>query len=1563
VKSNGSCHILASRENSPNHGFSAFLRSEELSDNRDQHGGLGLDVWCDSAAERQTIQRELAAAPDDTARSALLLFELGRIALSDGDRVEAAQFLLRSYSQQPSFRPTLRLARHIYRDQRDPRLLVKLLDAEARATRDHLTRAHLYRQQARALWFQLNELPPAQEKLEESIRLDPSELASSKMLELILATCEAHQGRIALVDQQLQMVSDTTARIGLLADLALLHFDEEPNEAIRLLQDASREGPNGSSLLLLLEQFLAAAHDDEQLAVVLERQAEGESADLLWKGSLLARAARLAAQRGYLDRSFDLFMRSADVDPYPDTLADCMTLLLGHGRIEQAVYVGERLFGLLDTPRLRAALACELADYFRLTLSDDTSAVDWYRRCLSIVPSYQPALEGLSALCAASGDLESQLEIHLNELASLNDSAARAHRLFRIGDLLERHGREDEALEMHRQALADKSDFLPSMLSLERLLERSGRWTELLDLHERQLAHETDEERVVHLLETMAGIRYHYLDQPDRAVDCYLQVVERMPTHLGAVSTAARLCAEAGRWRDLVVLYEREIDLTTDGQRRLELLQRAGDVWESRLFDLEHAIDCYRRALDFNPEFLPALRALGRLYRQKGRWKDLIAMHQAEANVCADAEHAIALLCTIAEVYEEELLDEEAAAQAYSDVLARRPGYLHAIESLARIWEQLGRWGELVDLLLSSIDLIEDKVAQATVLCRVGVLRAERLADTELAIQDLRQALRLAPDLVPARAMLEYLLVSAEAEDQFVELLEEQIGHSSNLHERAQIARQLGELAERTRQDPSRAAAYYEQSIEAEPDLLTAYSLARLSGEMGQTNRYAALLEFIAAQISDERFAAEIDVRVGQLKAAAQVGDPLPHYTRALQLGVGRAHAERAMERYVRDTRQYARLPDVLAARIERTTDKLELACLFSEIAQCYQELGDSSAAEQAYRSALEHDAKHVSALWGLGRLLALQERWPECVEIAEREAAACGSVRGTAAALLRAAELARELLRDEERALPLYKQVLRLQPGHAHAYDCLRAILMRRESWAELASLMRAQISATDDEQQQARIFEELGYLYLDRLSQQLKGEACLRRLISLEPDNMAALTTLGDLYSSRQEWHKAEVAYARAVEAADGPDARAATRRRLGQVYRQLGRAADALVAFREAAVGGETWPDSWLLRQIAETAEETGDYLEQANALDQLADVTEDDGERLAARKQVAQISEQYLDDEERAIRSFQQVLVADPLELDTVERLAALYGRSSNRAALTQHLQAAVAHHRAAIADSPTEGRLYEQLARIYRWQRQYDRYYCVCLVLKHMGTLPATEEQFLDEHGRLCAAEPRLPLDPSAYDQLFSTSRRFAPVLAMFRLLAPAAVKALAVDPSRWGLGRSDRVNKHPQRSELMRLSGIVGSELEFDLWLLPGADGVQSVAEARSFGRLALVLDRSLVEGQISLAHRFHLGRAFMALNEPLLLLSGLDALGLDALLSSLIRQLKPVVARERSAGESAEIEELATRIIKATPRKSKRGACGVPECRRRRGQSCAARRATIRGSACCAACGPLLSG
>jgi len=105
------------------------------------------------------------------------------------------------------------------------------------------------------------------------------------------------------------------------------------------------------------------------------------------------------------------------------------------------------------------------------------------------------------------------------------------------------------------------------------------------------------------------------------------RILELAPDHLPSLRNLARLYERVGKWPELIQVHETEASLTGDTKQVLSLHHLNAEILEEKLKDRPRATAAYERVLALSPTYLPALKALGRLYGQENRWEELIRMY------------------------------------------------------------------------------------------------------------------------------------------------------------------------------------------------------------------------------------------------------------------------------------------------------------------------------------------------------------------------------------------------------------------------------------------------------------------------------------------------------------------------------------------------------------------------------------------------------------------------------------------------------------------------------------------------------------------------------------------------------------------------------------------------------------------------------------------------------------------------------------------------------------------------------------------------------------------------
>ena len=87
------------------------------------------------------------------------------------------------------------------------------------------------------------------------------------------------------------------------------------------------------------------------------------------------------------------------------------------------------------------------------------------------------------------------------------------------------------------------------------------------------------------------------LDDAEKAVDVYQLVLEIDPDDLPALGHLDGLFEATSQWRDLLQVLERQSELVTEEEPRVELRFRIGELWRRHLEDPTQAIEIYRDIL------------------------------------------------------------------------------------------------------------------------------------------------------------------------------------------------------------------------------------------------------------------------------------------------------------------------------------------------------------------------------------------------------------------------------------------------------------------------------------------------------------------------------------------------------------------------------------------------------------------------------------------------------------------------------------------------------------------------------------------------------------------------------------------------------------------------------------------------------------------------------------------------------------------------------------------------------------------------------------------------------
>lgn len=573
----------------------------------------------------------------------------------------------------------------------------------------------------------------------------------------------------------------------------------------------------------------------------------------------------------------------------------------------------------------------------------------------------------------------------------------------------------------------------------------------------------------------------------------YQTALNSDPRDPAALRALGEQAAKEGRWQELVDYLQREAEVCEHPGEKADLLLQKARVRHEKLGSAEEALQDVRAALSANPFMRAARETEWQLLIELGRWQELAASLEAEANSVAaggNSRHAAALHMVRAEVCEFRLNDPEGAEKACAQALATGAIRLAHVPPLEIQCKQ-GKWTEFAETLQameSSSSTFEEKAAW-------GNLRAH-LLECRLGKPD------------EADKIL----------DEFIESTPTEV--IPNWAPGAVLAR--SEMAFSRGNDP---------------DLADTYSLLLnlLESDQEQTPApWRAALMYRVGEISE--------AIAGNVAAGSGTAAALEKYRGAHQRVPEDPRPLRAMIRLQRSGNQ----EDLLKSRLALT--KIEtgpaLGSIYHLAMGRTQELGLKRVEEAlgSYRKArqlapswhlLEYEAEATRRLW----------LWNELTGLRAEQADQAADVKLKAALLYERAQILQHRLDQPDNAAEAYRQALTVPATALGMVRSLAQCYSDQGDMENLARTLMGQERLVSDSVYLVHLGLRAGDLWL-RLTREDEAFKALSAVVQRESHNLEALLTLEEICYAQKSLQNLYGIQQRILEAID-PNTDASYRR----------------------------------------------------------------------------------------------------------------------------------------------------------------------------------------------------------------------------------------------------------------------------------------------------------------------------------------------------------------------------------------------------------------------------------
>ncbi|HVR20798.1 MAG TPA: tetratricopeptide repeat protein, partial [Polyangiaceae bacterium] len=854
----------------------------------------------------------------------------------------------------------------------------------------------------------------------------------AEILEPLYRAQGEHQKLVGVHEVQVARADSAERKVELLHQIAALYEDAggDLNAAFSTMARALSFDPSHAATRESIDRLARNTGRLLDLAGVYEELAAAQT-DPELGSQLFAAAARVFEQDvPNVDRAIELYQRVLAIDPANLAAAEALQALFqGVERYADMSLILQSKASMLEDVEEQKNALYQAALLEEEVLERPREAIGVYHKVLEIDPEDIRTIDALVKLYLSLSAWEELLATYTKKVDLLLDPSEKKIILYQVGAVFERELRDvARSIDTYQRVLEIDPDDLTALSRLDVLYQSAQNWSELLGIltHEAELTQDPIEATSYQY--RIAELYEKHLGDVERAVELYREILNILPDHaptltalegikngerapLAAASVLEPVYESMGEWQKLISVLEVQVNASDDAFVRVELLHRIARLYEESLNDHAHAFDTYARAISVDSQNEESLGALERLASYINRWPAVAELYDRELDkLSTDPERFVALGLRVAQVYEVQLENVDAAIGRFRRVLEAEPENQSAVRSLDRLFSQTERWADLAGILQRESEIGQSPEEILEFKYRLGHVYQTRLNDLDQAILAYRDVIGAAPEHQETVRALEALfesgvkqleigqilepLYQANSEwERLIRVREAELAHTTDAAERVALYHRIAEDAEERLLDPVLAFNVHVRAIREAPlDERTGEEIERLASMLDGgweplANAYADVLSLEGMEPGTQGAIGKRLARVFE-EELADVAKAEETYRYVLTIAPQEADALAQLDRIYASLEQWPELAGVLEQRAVVVQDAHEKVDLYARLGQVYEErLGQVQDAVRAYKRIFDElDPVNEIAIAALARIYQQIEAWAELERVYERE-------------------------------------------------------------------------------------------------------------------------------------------------------------------------------------------------------------------------------------------------------------------------------------------------------------------------------------------------------------------------------------------------------------------------------------------------------------------------------------------------------------------------------------------------------------------------------------------------
>lgn len=1119
----------------------------------------------------------------------------------------------------------------------------------------------------------------------------------------------------------------------------------------------------------------------------------------------------------------------------------------------------------------RIGLFCQIADVYEKQLNDRESAFVTLQAAFREDYSNDQVAKELERLATAAGKWNELLSDYTQVVQGITDPKQAADLWVKIGRWYDSAlGHLDYAIASAQQALTIDPIHVGALSALEDFFRKQARWQDLVSALGRHAEVEQDTAKRVDILLQLADTYETQIGDAAQATLAYQRALDADEKCVDAISALERLYRRTQAWDRLVEVLSKKSQIVDDGEVAIKLRLQVGELWEDRLGDNDRAVEAYKEVLQVDPQNMPALKSLERLYEKTGKMEAYLENLEHQLDVTGSDEERVALYLRMATVWEEQFGKTERAAQDLEKILAIDDRNQRAYRDLERLYRQERKFEPLVETYRKHILVTPDPAERTELYYRMGQVYEEDLRDPDHAIEAYGDILNFEPDHTQALTGLARLYEQIEQWDRALDMMQRLVRTIDDPKVRVDLNFRLGRLLDEQMKDPEGAEERLAEALSLDPaHVPSMLSLLALYKRRGDWLKAAQLMMRAETHTGNALEKTRLLHEAGKI-FQDNLGDE-DHaselYARVLQLDPEHVAAAEPLADIYFKRQEWQRLVPVLEMLTRKADKKAnrDLNLLVYRLAKAADQLGDEDKALRFYKQAYDLDSTFLGTLVDRAALLYKKEQWDDAFKIYQTILVHHRDTQRDDQIVEIFHRLGRIKLKLGERAkaINMFEKALEIQQTHRPTLLALIDVFTEAGDWEAVVRQKRSLLAGSQDANEKFQVLEQIAEIYKARLGNPQKAIAAYLEAQDLRPTAHHLLHNLLDLFSETKQWKKAvEVLQKLAgLEEGDEPGKRRIRAKYFeaaGNICRDELHSTDEAVEFYNQALDED--PDNLkTFERIDKIMTAKKDWKNQERNYRKMIkriglEATGDKRNTLIALVHaLGEIYRSRLKNYQNAAEAFELAVRIDPDALPRHMILGELYtllGPDHYDKAIQKYT-----HIAKRAADFPEMVPHMKTLHRLYMEMRQYDKAWCVAGALVSLRRADPQEQQFCEQYRAKGFVRARARLTEELWQKNIYHPEEDRFISNIFGNISQALAGASAKEHKDFGIKRKDKRDLANDPLTFSKVFNYVAQVLNIpppELYIRPDWAGEIEMANAKEKQLLtpSFVVGGSLLQGR-----------------------------------------------------------------------------------------------------------------